>query len=164
MFSFILLFSLSHVYHVNPVCSHPTAIAVHAALSCCYVMRTCTVYLDLLNVVSGVYFNYATCAECEDRHYSRGVYGIRWKCAVCRDYVLCLVCYMSNKHYDLSHEFIRLDTDKSKGYELTYVSSGRYLAITPKILASRRKRTPLAQFSYDHNDGILHIPTRTGLD
>jgi len=70
-----------------------------------------TVYTDiLLTVISGVCHKDVYCDACAMKQ----LLGIRWKCAVCNDFDLCHVCYMSNKH-DLSHPFVRFDTPLSIG-------------------------------------------------
>ena len=83
--------------------------SVSAHSACCPIVIS-VLYLDLLNVVSGVRHKGVTCDICS----MKGLRGVRWKCTVCDDFDLCHDCYMSNKH-DLSHVFVRYDTAVSVG-------------------------------------------------
>ncbi|KAK0061423.1 E3 ubiquitin-protein ligase MIB2 [Biomphalaria pfeifferi] len=47
----------------------------------------------------------------------QGILGMRWKCSKCRDFDLCMMCYMSDKH-DLTHTFFRYDNSNSKGVKV----------------------------------------------
>ena len=67
-------------------------------------------YVDLLNVVSGVRHGFVDCKLCS----MRGLRGIRWKCIMCHNFNLCHDCYMSNKH-DMAHIFVRYDAPLSTG-------------------------------------------------
>ncbi|XP_015273446.1 PREDICTED: E3 ubiquitin-protein ligase MIB2 [Gekko japonicus] len=48
--------------------------------------------------------------DCCKKH---GIRGMRWKCKICFDYDLCMLCYMNNKH-DLAHAFERYETAHSQ--------------------------------------------------
>uniref|UniRef100_A0ACB8EF66 E3 ubiquitin-protein ligase mib2 n=1 Tax=Sphaerodactylus townsendi TaxID=933632 RepID=A0ACB8EF66_9SAUR len=48
--------------------------------------------------------------DCCKKH---GIRGMRWKCKICFDYDLCMLCYMNNKH-DLAHVFERYETAHSR--------------------------------------------------
>ncbi|XP_054857616.1 E3 ubiquitin-protein ligase MIB2 isoform X2 [Eublepharis macularius] len=53
--------------------------------------------------------------DCCKKH---GIRGMRWKCKICFDYDLCMLCYMNNKH-DLAHAFERYETAHSRPVTVT---------------------------------------------
>ncbi|XP_050414491.1 E3 ubiquitin-protein ligase MIB2 isoform X2 [Patella vulgata] len=65
------------------------------------------------NAPIGVKHTNIICDSCR----KQGIQGMRWKCNKCRDFDLCTLCYMADKH-DLAHSFLRLDSASSKGIKV----------------------------------------------
>ncbi|XP_041378055.1 E3 ubiquitin-protein ligase MIB2-like [Gigantopelta aegis] len=70
------------------------------------------------NATVGVRHTDVTCDGCDED----GIFGMRWKCVVCRKCDLCPLCYVRDKH-DLTHEFIRFTTPNSSGVKVRKRSS-----------------------------------------
>ncbi|KAJ8920593.1 hypothetical protein NQ315_004732 [Exocentrus adspersus] len=66
------------------------------------------------NAQIGIKHENVICDACESGH---SIYGMRYKCIVCRDYDLCSPCYHGDKH-DLSHSFRRIDSPGLAGVNL----------------------------------------------
>ncbi|XP_041378188.1 E3 ubiquitin-protein ligase MIB2-like [Gigantopelta aegis] len=66
------------------------------------------------NAPVGVRHTNIICDACK----KQGIQGMRWKCTKCRDFDLCTLCYMADKH-DTSHSFLRIDTASSKGMKVS---------------------------------------------
>ncbi|KAK2175091.1 hypothetical protein NP493_753g01042 [Ridgeia piscesae] len=61
----------------------------------------------------GVKHPNTVCSGCR----KKGLQGLRWKCAKCRDYDLCQRCYMADKH-DIHHAFLRFDSSVAQGVKV----------------------------------------------
>lgn len=72
--------------------------------------------MDLLNCHTGVVHPNIICDECK----RNGLAGIRFRCATCPDYDLCVTCYGEDKH-DIEHPFIRYQTPNGPGFVLLLI-------------------------------------------
>jgi len=66
----------------------------------------CSIHIKLNYFsVSRAYCHFAYCDVCKHRQSMR---GLRFKCVPCKDYDLCMKCYMGDEH-DKNHAFVRLN-------------------------------------------------------
>ena len=71
----------------------------------------CSIHIKLnYFLVSRTYCHTAYCDVCTDRQSMK---CLRFKCVSCKDYDLCMKCYMGDEH-DKNHAFIRLNSRLSK--------------------------------------------------
>ncbi|KAL5015310.1 hypothetical protein ScPMuIL_009580 [Solemya velum] len=65
------------------------------------------------NAPIGVKHPIIMCDACKQQP----IQGMCWRCTKCRDFDLCTLCYMADRH-DTSHSFLRIDTVTTKGVKV----------------------------------------------
>ncbi|KAI0220924.1 E3 ubiquitin-protein ligase MIB2 [Lamellibrachia satsuma] len=94
----------------------------------------------------GVKHPNTVCSGCK----KKGLQGLRWKCAKCRDYDLCQRCYMADIH-DVQHTFLRFDSSIAPGVKVPRRSTSK--KIESSGIFPRAKVVRGANWDWGNQDG-----------